>query len=139
MQAPLQKYYASLAERAKQQRAMRNASEVNVGSRSQQAASDASEDEDLAAPLPTLQQPLAAPAPQLPAGGLDFKAQMAAGKAARKKAAAAAAAPDAAPSDTQVCQYRLSCTEGMVNAYCDICLAVKAFASMWYMPPSEFA
>ena len=97
VQAPLQKYYASLAERSRQQRAMRSAQEVNVGS----AADDASDDEGMDAALPSLQEAVVVPA-ALPAEGLNFKAQMAAGKAARKKAAVeaereAAAAADAAP------------------------------------------
>ncbi|KAK9822072.1 hypothetical protein WJX74_004970 [Apatococcus lobatus] len=101
-QAPLQKFHASLVERSRQQRALRSAKEVNVATAAQQDMSDASDDEDLDAPISNLQQ-AEATAAVLPAGGLNFRAQIVAGKAARKKAAAeaeqeAAAAAAAAPS-----------------------------------------
>ena len=82
---------------------MRSAQAVSVGRIAQQDTSEASDDEGLEVPIGDLHQGEAASMPALPAEGLNFRAQMVAGKAARKRAAAeaereAAAAADAAPS-----------------------------------------
>ena len=82
---------------------MRSAQEVKVGRANQQDNSDASDDEGLGAPISSLQQ-AELHTTVLPAEGLNFRAQIVAGKAARKKAAVeaeqeATAAVNAVPAN----------------------------------------